>query len=105
MVLTGIGMSGSSCARAVSARILTTSTLDQSVSFVLHCLEVMRGGEIFVPRIPSIRIADMAKIGVFINLLGVLVITLLFYLIGTAVFGIELGVFPEWAESLASGAD
>ncbi len=36
-------------------------TLDQSVSFVLHCLEVMRGGEIFVPQIPSIRITDLAE--------------------------------------------
>jgi sodium-dependent dicarboxylate transporter 2/3/5 len=38
---------------------------------------------------------------VFINLLGVVVITLLFYLIGTRVFSIDPGVFPEWAESLA----
>jgi len=36
-------------------------TLDQSVSFVLHCLDVMRGGEIFVPKIPSIRITDLAE--------------------------------------------
>lgn len=35
-------------------------TLDQSVWFVLHCLEAMRGGEIFVPKIPSIRITDLA---------------------------------------------
>jgi sodium-dependent dicarboxylate transporter 2/3/5 len=49
-----------------------------------------------------IKIADMAKIGVIINLLGVVVITLLFYLIGTRVFSIDPGVFPEWAESLAT---
>lgn len=36
-------------------------TLDQGVSFVLSCLEMMHGGEIFVPRIPSMRLVDLAK--------------------------------------------
>lgn len=37
-------------------------TLDQGVKFVLDCLERMRGGEIFVPRIPSMGIMDVAKV-------------------------------------------
>ncbi len=36
-------------------------TLGQAVDFVLSCLRQMRGGEIFVPRIPSMRIADLAR--------------------------------------------
>ena len=36
-------------------------TLDEGVNFVLYCLEVMVGGEIFVPKIPSLRIIDVAK--------------------------------------------
>ncbi|HCJ79370.1 MAG TPA: UDP-N-acetylglucosamine 4,6-dehydratase (inverting) [Desulfotomaculum sp.] len=36
-------------------------TLEQGVNFVLHCLEIMHGGEVFVPKIPSMRIADLAK--------------------------------------------
>ena len=36
-------------------------TLDEGVNFVLYCLEVMIGGEIFVPKIPSLRIIDVAK--------------------------------------------
>ena len=36
-------------------------TLPQGVDFVLRCLEHMRGGEIFVPKLPSIRITDFAK--------------------------------------------
>ena len=36
-------------------------TLKQGVSHVLHALEVMRGGEIFVPKIPSMNIVDLAK--------------------------------------------
>ena len=36
-------------------------TLDQAVYFVLTSLTKMKGGEIFVPRIPSMKIADLAK--------------------------------------------
>ncbi len=36
-------------------------TLNEGVKFVLECYEKMRGGEIFVPKIPSYRIGDLAK--------------------------------------------
>jgi UDP-N-acetylglucosamine 4,6-dehydratase/5-epimerase len=36
-------------------------TVDQGVRFVIRCLEQMRGGEIFVPKIPSMRLLDMAQ--------------------------------------------
>lgn len=36
-------------------------TLQQGVDFVLKCLSRMWGGEIFVPRIPSYRILDVAR--------------------------------------------
>lgn len=36
-------------------------TLQQGVDFVLRGFERMRGGEIFVPRIPSVRIVDLAR--------------------------------------------
>lgn len=35
-------------------------TLDQGVDFVLSCLPMMKGGEIFIPRIPSMKIIDLA---------------------------------------------
>jgi UDP-N-acetylglucosamine 4,6-dehydratase len=35
-------------------------TLEQGVDFVLSSLGVMRGGEIFVPKIPSMRMVDLA---------------------------------------------
>ncbi len=35
-------------------------TLDQGVHFVLNSLDIMHGGEIFVPKIPSMRIKDLA---------------------------------------------
>ena len=36
-------------------------TLDQGVKFVIRCIEQMHGGEIFVPKIPSMRLTDMAQ--------------------------------------------
>ncbi|MDD2859134.1 MAG: UDP-N-acetylglucosamine 4,6-dehydratase (inverting) [Candidatus Nanopelagicales bacterium] len=36
-------------------------TLPQAVDFVLTCLEDMQGGELYVPRIPSMRVVDLAE--------------------------------------------
>ncbi len=36
-------------------------TLQQGVNFVLSSLTIMKGGEIFIPKIPSIHITDLAK--------------------------------------------
>lgn len=36
-------------------------TLDQGVQFVLDALDRMQGGEIFVPKIPSMKVTDLAK--------------------------------------------
>jgi UDP-N-acetylglucosamine 4,6-dehydratase/5-epimerase len=36
-------------------------SLEQGVAFVLSSLALMRGGEIFVPKIPSMRITDLAR--------------------------------------------
>jgi len=36
-------------------------TLEQGVSFVLSSLTLMKGGEIFVPKIPSMKIVDLAQ--------------------------------------------
>jgi UDP-N-acetylglucosamine 4,6-dehydratase len=36
-------------------------TLDEGVNFVLSSLEMMRGGEIFVPKIPSMAMPDLAR--------------------------------------------
>ncbi|MBN1548062.1 MAG: UDP-N-acetylglucosamine 4,6-dehydratase (inverting) [Syntrophaceae bacterium] len=36
-------------------------TLDQGVQFVLNCLDRMVGGELFVPKLPSMNMMDLAK--------------------------------------------
>lgn len=37
-------------------------TLEQGVRFVIRCIEQMNGGETFIPKIPSMKITDLAKV-------------------------------------------
>ena len=50
-----------------------------------------------------IKISEMAKVGLWINLIGVLVITGVFFLIGTALFSIDLSSMPAWANFAGQG--
>ncbi|MCB0360555.1 MAG: polysaccharide biosynthesis protein, partial [Bdellovibrionales bacterium] len=36
-------------------------TLRQGVAFVIDSIEMMQGGEVFVPKLPSMKIADLAR--------------------------------------------
>ena len=36
-------------------------TIDESVDLVLKSLQLMNGGETYIPKIPSIKILDLAK--------------------------------------------
>ena len=36
-------------------------TLEQGVEFTIRCIEQMQGGEVFVPKIPSMRVMDLAQ--------------------------------------------
>jgi UDP-N-acetylglucosamine 4,6-dehydratase/5-epimerase len=36
-------------------------TLDEAVRFVIKCIEHMQGGEVFIPKIPSMTIMDLVK--------------------------------------------
>src|SRR5512141_1748133 len=49
-------------------------SLDQGVQFVIDCIEQMEGGEVFVPKIPSTKVIDLAKAIVpnaKINIIGI----------------------------------
>src|SRR5262245_23906910 len=37
-------------------------TLEQGVKFVVRCIDLMHGGEVFVPKIPSMNILDLVKV-------------------------------------------
>ena len=49
-------------------------TLEQGARFVAQRIETMKGGEIFVPKIPSMRIADLAEViapGCDVEIIGI----------------------------------
>ncbi len=49
-------------------------SLEQGVRFVIRCIEQMRGGEVFVPKIPSMTLLDLAKAvapGAQIDIIGI----------------------------------
>jgi UDP-N-acetylglucosamine 4,6-dehydratase len=37
-------------------------SLEQGVRFTIRCVEQMEGGEVFVPKIPSMRVVELAKV-------------------------------------------
>ncbi len=49
-------------------------SLEQGARFVIRCIEQMRGGEVFVPKIPSMTLLDLAKAvapGAQIDIIGI----------------------------------
>jgi UDP-N-acetylglucosamine 4,6-dehydratase len=49
-------------------------SLEQGVHFVIECIEQMEGGEVFVPKIPSTKVIDLARVivpGAKINIIGI----------------------------------
>ena len=52
-----------------------------------------------------ISVGEMARAGIFLNLIGVLLITVVVFTVGLAVFDIDPGVLPEWARTLAPGVE
>jgi len=49
-------------------------SLDQGVRFVIDCIEQMEGGEVFVPKIPSTKVVDLARAiapNAEINIIGI----------------------------------
>ena len=65
----GLGRAAVPRSRRASGRLTITDermtrfwiTLDQAVDLVLYALEHMRGGEVFIPKIPSMRVVDLAE--------------------------------------------
>jgi len=47
-----------------------------------------------------IRILEMARVGLVINLVGIVVICLLFFVVGTAVLQIDPATVPDWAQPI-----
>jgi solute carrier family 13 (sodium-dependent dicarboxylate transporter), member 2/3/5 len=51
-----------------------------------------------------LRVGEMARAGIVLNLLGAVVIAAFVYTIGSVVFQIDPATLPDWASTLSSGA-
>ena len=49
-----------------------------------------------------IRVKDMVRTGILLNLTGIIIATLVMYFWGTLVFDIDVSVFPNWAAGVKS---
>jgi sodium-dependent dicarboxylate transporter 2/3/5 len=45
-----------------------------------------------------VRITQMLKTGLFLNIIGTIVLSLIVYYFGTYIFDIDISTFPEWAK-------
>jgi len=45
----------------------------------------------------EVKISDMVKVGIVMNLIGIVLITAMVFLLGTTVFDIDLSHIPQWA--------
>ena len=50
----------------------------------------------------KVKIAEMAKTGILINIMGAIIISVVFYFLGTAIFSIDMNTLPSWATYLTT---
>ncbi len=76
--------------------LMVPATLSASCAFMLP---VATPPNAIVFGSGEIRMADMIRAGLFLNLVGVLLVTSAVYLFGEPILGIEPGSLPPWAEA------
>jgi solute carrier family 13 (sodium-dependent dicarboxylate transporter), member 2/3/5 len=74
--------------------LMVPATLAASLAFMLP---VATPPNAIIFGTNRLKIKDMVKAGILLNIAGVLIATLIMYFWGTLVFGIDAAVFPEWA--------
>jgi len=79
--------------------LMIPATLASSLAFMLP---VATPPNAIVFGTNKIKIRDMVRTGILLNVLGIVIATLVMYFWGTVVFEIDVNVFPEWAAA-ASG--
>jgi len=75
--------------------LMLPATLSASLAFMLP---VATPPNAIIFGTNRIKIIDMAKTGLILNLIGVIIITLACYFIGQYIFDIDINVFPDWAK-------
>lgn len=74
--------------------LMVPATLAASLAFMLP---VATPPNAIIFGTNRIKIKDMVKTGILLNITGIIIATLVMYFWGTIVFDIDITVFPEWA--------
>lgn len=80
--------------------LMVPATLAASLAFMLP---VATPPNAIVFGTSRIKVMEMVKTGILLNITGIIIATLVMYFWGTLVFGIDASVFPEWAVSGENG--
>jgi sodium-dependent dicarboxylate transporter 2/3/5 len=75
--------------------LMVPATLSASCAFMLP---VATPPNAIIFGTDMVRSSQMARVGVVLNMIGAVLITLCIYLLGRAVLGVDVSAFPEWAE-------
>jgi len=75
--------------------LMIPATLASSMAFMLP---VATPPNAIIFGTNRIRVIDMVKTGILLNIFSIIIITLVMYFWGTVVFEIDVTVFPEWAK-------
>ena len=52
-----------------------------------------------------LTVGEMARVGIFLNIIGAVVVSVIVYTVGTVVFDIDPNIVPDWAHSMAEGVE
>ena len=74
--------------------LMIPATLSASMAFMLP---VATPPNAIIFGTNRINMMEMARTGLILNIVGAIIITLFTFYLGEMIFGIEMGVFPEWA--------
>ncbi len=74
--------------------LMIPATLSASCAFMMP-VATPPNAVVFGSR--RVRISEMARVGIVLNIVGGVVITLVFHALGQLLFGIEPGILPDWA--------
>ena len=68
-----------------------------------RCPEIGDGA--WETQLPGLTVAEMARVGIFLNIIGAVVVSVIVFTVGTVVFDIDPSIVPDWAQSMAEGVE
>ena len=75
--------------------LMVPATLSASCAFMLP---VATPPNAVVFGTGRLRVVDMVRVGIFLNIIGIILITAAIFILGPLTLGIDISVFPEWAK-------